>query len=192
MQHDLDHVPNSTDKTRGIRAAVFRALIELPDFTCSLMFGVQGAAELVPALLASRLWVGHSSLHRPLPAGSRSSQNWFLQWKTQLCYIYCTTVSDTKIKYQLIIRFFVILFKFFPNFINEGLSPLPDAGFFWICIDCQNFRNNKFGSDSRKIRRIESNAKCRYPKKLTCKGTLRPLLCPHTPPPPLPTDVYTV
>jgi hypothetical protein len=43
----------------------------------------------------------------------------------------------------------------------------------------------------RKIRLIENNVKCRYLKKLTCKGTLRqvfylseapPLLRPHSPP----------
>ncbi len=42
-----------------------------------------------------------------------------------------------------------------------------------------------------KIRLTESNAKCRFPKKFNCKGTLRqvficlrppPLLWPHTPP----------
>jgi hypothetical protein len=45
----------------------------------------------------------------------------------------------------------------------------------------------------RKTRAIESNAKCRYLKKLTCKGTLRqvfylaeapsPPMNPYTPPP---------
>jgi hypothetical protein len=48
----------------------------------------------------------------------------------------------------------------------------------------------KDGAGRRKIRLIESNAKCRYMKKCTCKGTLRQVFYlseapspPHTPPP---------
>ncbi len=57
------------------------------------------------------------------------------------------------------------------------------------------------GRRRRKIRLIESNAKCHYLKKFTCKGTLRqvfylseapPLLCPQTPPPLHTACVYTV
>jgi hypothetical protein len=50
--------------------------------------------------------------------------------------------------------------------------------------------------DLRKVRLIEDNAKCRYLKKLTCKGTLRQVficLRPRTPYTPLHTVyVYTV
>ncbi len=45
----------------------------------------------------------------------------------------------------------------------------------------------------RKIRVIEGNAKCRHPKKLTCKVTFRPVficLRPRTPTPPPPYTLY--
>ncbi len=45
----------------------------------------------------------------------------------------------------------------------------------------------------RKIRVIEGNAKCRHPKKLVCKGTLRPVficLRPRTPKDPPPYTLY--
>ncbi len=42
--------------------------------------------------------------------------------------------------------------------------------------------------DRRKIRMIEFNAKCRYLKKLTCKGTLRQVFyLSETPSPPMTT-----
>ncbi len=41
----------------------------------------------------------------------------------------------------------------------------------------------EIGSTRRKVRLIESNAKCRYLKKLTCKGTLRQVFIGLRPPP---------
>jgi hypothetical protein len=66
-------------------------------------------------------------------------------------------------------------------------------------LKCRSFCFCTSLSPRRKIRLIERNAKCRYLKKLTCKGTLRQLIYlseapspPTTPysPPPLLHTVY--
>jgi hypothetical protein len=56
--------------------------------------------------------------------------------------------------------------------VEPWLSPLYD-GFFLVLERSFPFFQNADGYQRRKTRLIESNAKCNYPKKLTCKRTLR-------------------
>ena len=56
--------------------------------------------------------------------------------------------------------------------VEPWLSPLYD-GLFLVLERSFAFFQVADGYQCRKIRLIESNAKCNYPKKLTCKRTLR-------------------
>jgi hypothetical protein len=53
-------------------------------------------------------------------------------------------------------------------------------------LSSEEAEHGKKRFDRRKIRLIESNAKCRYPKKMSCKGTLQQVFyLSETPSPPL-------
>jgi hypothetical protein len=67
------------------------------------------------------------------------------------------------------ILYISILGKMFLGKMFGGLTPLETQ-------ESRNFLRGdqrRMAAGRRKIRVIESNAKCRYLKKLTCKGTLR-------------------
>ncbi len=78
------------------------------------------------------------------------------------------------------------------NYFQDKDTHTKDLSFVFVSspIKCLEYAE---GKRRRKIRLIESNAKCRHLKKLICKGTLRQRPEAHNIPPPLHTVyVYTV
>jgi hypothetical protein len=83
---------------------------------------------------------------------------------------------------------------------HDGVQPLLSLlydGFFLVLEKSFAFFQVADGYQCRKIRLIESNVKCNYPKKLTCKRTLRQVFLSifEAPSPPLtqcPPSLHTV
>ncbi len=83
---------------------------------------------------------------------------------------------------------FLIFSLFWGPFLPAWIGvPIPNRGpdlpNHWIRILSSSGSQTLDMRHRRKIRLIESNAKCRYLKKFTCKGTLRPVfICLSSPP----------